>query len=232
MIQDKFGATATMTQNPAPVVYAKGEEANTRWGHWIVCEHPVTNPETGKITRCEKHITVNPMASLSGQNHFGRGETYIGLEGVTKVYVNGKIFDIGVGDTVEIPRGSLHYSWSLNGSKFHEIQHGVDCDEADIKRCADKYKTPDQLDSDDDIVHLMMAVAKDRYETEDISRPFDSNDFMPHVVKILDMNGHDFENTATQSALYDFFKSMIDDCKHQHKTSTPNPQQIQQKLVK
>lgn len=92
MNEISFGKASTMNQAPEPVVYEKDKDAYTRWGHWIVNVHPVKCPNTGKITRCEKHITVNPKASLSGQTHFGRGEKYIGLEGSTMVYVNGMIF--------------------------------------------------------------------------------------------------------------------------------------------
>ena len=209
-----------------PKTYAKGMEEITRWGHWIVTHDVVFDGDTP--VECHKDITVNPGASLSAQLHWGRGETYEGLEGVTKVYVNGKIFEIGEGDTVEIPRGSIHFSWNESGeqSKFHEIQVGPLCDELDIKRCADKYKFPDELDSDRDIVNMMIQIAKDRYETKDIAAGFHDNDFMPDVLEIMKGFDYNFDNGDAVEVLSSFFESMVEDAKTQHMTLTPDLPQI------
>ena len=224
MNETAFGKASTMNQAPATVVYAKGKDARTRWGYWIVNEHPVKCPDTGKIIRCEKYITVDPMASLSGQTHFGRGGKYIALEGTTMVYVNGRTVGLNSEHpTIEIPRGSLHFSWSEKGSKFHEIQQGPNCDENDIMRCADKYKNASEMNSDADIIKLMIRTAKDRFETEDIEQSFVPHDFMPDVLDIIADFNNDFNAEGAVVQLTAYFQAMIDDCKRTHRDRTPTP---------
>lgn len=158
-----FGEAATMAEI---IVYELGKKEETRWGFWEV----VTEPKKGAndtVVECQKHITVNAGASLSLQVHKGRGETYIGLEGTTHVCINGEVFELNEGDELYIPRGALHFSWNEGDvpSKFHEIQSGPLCDEADIKRSADKYKLAHELDSDESVVQMMIDVVKDRYDS-------------------------------------------------------------------
>ena len=222
-----FNREAAVPEIKKARTYQKDMEEDTRWGHWVVTHDVVFADDGITPIEAQKDITVNPDASLSAQNHWGRGETYTWISGVTMVYVNGKIIPLEKdGDKIEIPRGSIHFSWNPSSDTkgvFHEVQHGPLCDEDDIMRCADKYKKQEQLDSDRDIADMMIAVAKDRYETEDLAADYDQNDFMPAVLEIAKNYDFNFENGDCREELASMFESMIMDAKEKHKALTPQP---------
>lgn len=208
------------------IVYEKGREADTRWGHWIVTHDVKKNPETGRPVECHKDITVNPGASLSAQLHWGRGERYTGLAGVTGVYVNGHVFTLNEGESVDVPRGSIHFSWNDGAvqSKFHEIQSGPLCDEADILRCADKYKRQEELDDDHSIVSLLLKIAKDRFEAEADRANMVAHDFMSEVVSRSAAAANPenpFDDESYVDGLNDYFHALVGQCKKDHDALTP-----------
>ena len=163
---------------PEPIIYVINKCEKTRWGWWKVTDHPVQDSITGNFIECHKDIGIEADASLSLQIHLGRGETYVGISGVTHVCVNGVITALTEGEVLYIPRGGLHFSWNESDqeSVFHEIQAGQNCDEADIMRSADKYKSAEGLDSDDDVIDIMVKVAKDRDEKGEF--PCERNDLL------------------------------------------------------
>lgn len=209
---------------PESVTYEKGKESapDLTWGHWIVVTHPVECHKTGNIIECQKHITVKPQNSLSLQLHKGREEIYKGMEGVTKICVNGVVSDLGVGDEVFLPRGSLHFSWNedeTQKSKFHEIQQGPLCDENDIKRAADKLKPDHMLHSDDEVLDMMINVARDRDEKGE--KPHNDHDLLAIY--------QDFKNSPD---LRDKMNVVLQNCKDIHFNETPNPKtKLQHKLA-
>lgn len=208
------------------ITYAKDMEADTRWGHWIVTHDVVIDPVTGRPIRCEKDITVNSGASLSAQVHWGRGEHYKGLEGETKVYVNGHVFSIKEGESVIVPRGSIHFSWNESDaqSKFHEIQEGPLCDELDIMRSADQYKKSNQLNNDDEIVTILLKVARERFETEALQAGFVGQDWMNEVVSLA-ANSEKAENPFADETfvanLRTFFFDVVKKSREDHQRLTP-----------
>lgn len=216
-----------------PVTYQKGMEADTRWGHWIVTDDVVFDSVTGKPIRCQKDITVNAGASLSAQVHWGRGEHYTGIEGETHVYVNGHVFKIKKDESVVVPRGSIHFSWNETNSpsKFHEIQQGPLCDEDDIMRCADKYKKPSEMNSDKEVVSLLLKVARERYDTEPGDSEYVAQDYMNSVKNFArehECTPNPFANETFVDELRLYFENLIKSCKSDHQSLTPALSEIRQ----
>ncbi len=214
-----------------PVVYAKDVEDFTRWGHWIVITHPVECAKTENIIECQKHITVDPQASLSLQIHKGREEIYKGLEGTTKVCVNGEVFDLKPSEELFLHRGALHFSWNADTekSKFHEIQQGPLCDENDIFRSADKYKTPDKLNSDDDVIQMMISVCKDRYDAGD-RVVYDYGSKNPHMERLAnaDLLNIYIMHKDDSKKLWSEMDNVLQKCKRLHFQETPVPKNAPQ----
>jgi len=218
------------------VVYEKGKESapDLTWGHWIVIEHPVKDKKTGNAIECQKHITVNPKNSLSLQIHKGREEIYTGLEGVSKVCVNGEIFDLGKGDKVFLPRGCLHFSWNDTDekTKFHEIQRGPLCDENDIKRACDRLKAPHLLHNDEEIVQMMIEVCKDRYDAgERAVYEYGSNN--PNMQRIADADLINIymEYKDDPETLWSKMDDVLQQCKKLHTELTPVPEKKPQQRL-
>ncbi len=229
MAPDGTGIFNEEAQMVEVVVYEKDVEEETRWGFWRVVTHPVECGKTGKIIECQKHITVNPEASLSLQVHKGRGETYIGLEGTTHVCVNGDIFELKEGEELYIPRGALHFSWNEGNekSKFHEIQKGPLCNEGDIKRSADKYKLAHELDSDESVVEMMISVAKDRWDNgERVTYDYGSdNPYIERVANVDLLNIYQ-ECRHDKDKLRSKINEVLQKCKKIHIERTPAPMPV------
>jgi hypothetical protein len=212
--------------------YESGQEQITRWGSWRILGMPKICELTGKIIEAQKEIKVNKSASLSCQVHFGRGETYTGWFGKTMVCVNGTMIEMIEDTIVQIPRGSLHFSFSVGGeSIFHELQKGPDCNEDDILRSSDKYKKTEELNTDEEIVAFQVAVAKDRYETEDMSQVFHPNDFMPVVLDLMESHDGGFNNQGFIKELKNYFGEILQKCKTLHAQLTPLPNNDTSKLI-
>lgn len=215
--------------------YKAGDEAKTRWGHWKITNVVYADPETKTIpVKCEKDITVDTGESLSSQAHYGRGEVYEGRSGTTMVCVEDQIFALKKGDSVNIPRGALHFSWNegVEPAIFHEVQEGPLCAESDIKRGADRRKLnmPHLLNgAQEDIgrtpaevlLKQRMTVANNRLSVEGAQKNYGENDFMPKVVKLLDTYPQGFSDEKFVSALEDQFKKDIQTHLALHESHTP-----------
>jgi len=101
------------------------------WGNFEkFCEN-----ETATV----KIITVNPNSKLSLQYHNQRSEFWKVIEGSGKVVLGEKIFDVCVGDEIEIPVKTNHRIITNESSmKIMEISFGK-FDEDDIVRVEDDY---------------------------------------------------------------------------------------------
>ncbi len=109
------------------------EKASRPWGYYTVIEEG-----QGFIV---KIIHVNKGQRLSLQSHNHRSEHWVVLSGVAKVVLDDKIFDLNVGQSVDIP---LHAHHSLqnpydNDLEILEIQMGDLLSEDDIIRYEDIY---------------------------------------------------------------------------------------------
>lgn len=226
--------------------YKAGDEAKTRWGYWKITNVVYADPETKTIPiKCEKDITVDTGESLSSQAHYGRGEVYTGLSGTTMVCVEDKIFAVDKDDSVNIPRGALHFSWNegLEPAIFHEVQEGPLCAESDIKRGADRQKLnePSLLNSSKEdlgktpaevLLEQRMAVAKNRLSVEGAQTIYGENDFMPKVVKLLDTYPQAFSDKKFVSALEEQFKNDIETHLALHEAHTPKLKPEVEKALK
>ena len=88
-----------------------------------------------------KKITVNPQSRLSKQLHYYRSEHWLIIQGSALVYKNGKIKNYKKGESVDIPKESVHYIENNTNKflKFIELQMGTYFGEDDIIRLDDIY---------------------------------------------------------------------------------------------
>ena len=88
-----------------------------------------------------KRIEVEPGGRLSYQYHYKRSETWIIVEGVGTITLDGKIKDYSKGETVIIPQGVKHRIENKRSEKivFIEVQTGTYFGEDDIVRIEDDY---------------------------------------------------------------------------------------------
>ena len=88
-----------------------------------------------------KKLSILPQCKLSVQKHFKRSEHWVVVNGVANVQVGDKFSTVKKGESIFIPKGSIH---SLqNGQKVPleiiEVQIGSYLGEDDIVRLSDKY---------------------------------------------------------------------------------------------
>ncbi len=88
-----------------------------------------------------KLIFVNPGQELSLQMHKFRSEHWVVVEGIAKIEIDGKEFNLEKNESVYIPIGSKHRLSNHNKKplKIIEIQSGSYLGEDDIIRFKDKY---------------------------------------------------------------------------------------------
>ena len=109
-------------------------ENNTRpWGYYKV----LADEGDHKV----KRIVIYPGQRLSLQKHQQRAEHWFVLSGEGMVTLDGEILNKKEGDSVEIPRGSVHRIENLGTENlsFIEVQTGDYFGEDDIERMEDDY---------------------------------------------------------------------------------------------
>ena len=91
--------------------------------------------------KVKKKITVNPNSRLSKQYHKFRSEHWTITKGKAKVFLDEKIFHLKKGNSIDIPKGSVHYIQNETEKtlEFVEIQMGTYFGEDDIIRLDDIY---------------------------------------------------------------------------------------------
>ena len=116
--------------------YKIGDRDARPWGSYIVTG--VGQNENGEY--CDKDITIHAGQVLSLQSHKLRRETWTVVEGVLTVLVDGQRLELQPGQTVHIPKGSIHCMAALGKTQcvVQERQEGV-CREEDIIRYVDAY---------------------------------------------------------------------------------------------
>jgi mannose-6-phosphate isomerase-like protein (cupin superfamily) len=113
-------------------------DSDTRpWGHYVVTAAGRT-PKGEEY--CEKEIVVKPWNVLSLQSHERRRETWTVKKGVLTALVDGCRIVAQAGETVDVPKNSIHCMANLSDEEcvVHERQEG-ECREGDIRRYADAY---------------------------------------------------------------------------------------------
>ena len=109
-------------------------ENNPRpWGYYTILADEVDH----KV----KRIVVYPGQRLSLQKHQQRAEHWFVLSGEGMVTLDGEQLNKKDGDSVEIPRGSVHRIENLGTENlsFIEVQTGDYFGEDDIERMEDDY---------------------------------------------------------------------------------------------
>ncbi|MEC9281761.1 MAG: mannose-1-phosphate guanylyltransferase/mannose-6-phosphate isomerase [Bdellovibrionota bacterium] len=116
--------------------------------HYSIREHLFEHRPWGKYTVLQdepefkaKRIVVNPGQRLSYQSHEKRSEHWVLIKGSAVVVLDGKEYNLEIGDSIEIPRRAKH-RMENKGSKlveFVEIQTGEYFGEDDIVRYSDDY---------------------------------------------------------------------------------------------
>ena len=88
-----------------------------------------------------KRIEVDPGGKLSYQYHNKRSETWIIVDGIAVVNIDGKISNYFPGETILIPTGTKHRIENHRNSKvvIIEVQTGTYFGEDDIVRIEDEY---------------------------------------------------------------------------------------------
>ena len=115
------------------ITYHVGEKGTRPWGEWQVLDlqsHVVV-----------KKLLVYPGGRISLQRHEPRTERWIVTEGVATVRCDNNIMHLNVGESIMIPRGSIH-RLSNQGTApvaLIEVQIGNYLSEEDIERFNDDY---------------------------------------------------------------------------------------------
>ena len=88
-----------------------------------------------------KYLTVLPGRRLSYQSHEHRAEHWIVVQGTAEVVLDGVTHVVGLGESIDIPRGAMHRCANPGQDKlvFVEVQQGDYFGEDDIVRYEDDF---------------------------------------------------------------------------------------------
>lgn len=88
-----------------------------------------------------KEIVIKPANRLSYQRHAHRSEHWFIVGGSGQVVLDGLQSDVGVGEAVDVPIGSLHRIGNTGSEPliFIEVQQGDYLGEDDIERLEDDF---------------------------------------------------------------------------------------------
>tara|TARA_Y100000593_G_scaffold85957_1_gene163815 strand:+ start:943 stop:1308 length:366 start_codon:yes stop_codon:yes gene_type:complete len=89
-----------------------------------------------------KEISVFPKKRLSYQYHNHRQEQWTVVGGILTVILDGVEHTIKTGESIHIPKGSVHRAWNKgtkHNVKFIEVQTGTYFGEDDIVRVEDDF---------------------------------------------------------------------------------------------
>ena len=109
------------------------EKSNRPWGRYEVLQESATH----KV----KCIWVLPEKRLSYQRHKFRAEHWFIVSGKAEVTIDGQVKQVGPGDTVDFPIGTLHRIQNIGNKEviFIEVQTGTYFGEDDIERVEDDF---------------------------------------------------------------------------------------------
>jgi mannose-6-phosphate isomerase-like protein (cupin superfamily) len=138
MIPPSPFAPAPLSFLSAAAGYRVGDHDDRPWGRYVVtaCGLSAAGEEF-----CEKKITIAPLQVLSLQSHELRRETWRVRRGALTALCDGKRIEVLSGETIRIPKGSVHCMANLGDEDcvVEERQEGV-CREEDIRRYMDVYQ--------------------------------------------------------------------------------------------
>lgn len=102
-----------------------------RWGFYKVVDYMEFPDGYCSLT---KQVTLNPGCSISYQRHSYRDEVWTFIDGEGEIVLNGRCRRISRGETVVVPKGSLHGLRAITALSFVEVQSGTNLVEDDIER--------------------------------------------------------------------------------------------------
>lgn len=102
-----------------------------RWGTYKVIDFVEYSDGFSALT---KHLTLNPGASISYQEHSCRDEVWTFIDGEGEVVLDGQRRQVNRGMTIYIPKGMRHALRALTSLSFIEVQSGTNLVESDIIR--------------------------------------------------------------------------------------------------
>jgi len=147
VIVDTGDAVLVASRDRAQEVKAVVDEL-TRQNHESAVYHRTVHRPWGSFTVLEdaedckvKRLVVRPGGVLSLQRHVHRSEHWTVVGGTARVRLDEKEFDLKLGQTVEIPAGSLHRleNQQQTSVEIIEVQTGSYFGEDDIERLEDIY---------------------------------------------------------------------------------------------
>lgn len=122
-------------EKPIGARYAVGDMDIRPWGTYVV---QAVGVNAAGEESCEKEIHINAGQALSLQAHDHRREHWRVMGGELTVILDGKRITLTEGQSVQIPKGSVHCMANLTERTciVKELQHGI-CREEDIHRYCD-----------------------------------------------------------------------------------------------
>lgn len=102
-----------------------------RWGTYKVIDY-VDYPDG--FSALTKHLTLNPGASISYQEHGCRDEVWTFIDGEGEIVLDGNRQSVHRGMTIHIPKGMRHALRAITSLTFIEVQSGSNLVETDIIR--------------------------------------------------------------------------------------------------
>ena len=109
------------------------DESVRPWGRYEILH----SGDTHKV----KCIWVTPGKRLSYQRHQKRAEHWFIVAGQARITLNGDVFEMGAGDSIDIGTGDLHRIENIGETEliFTEVQTGTYFGEDDIERIEDDF---------------------------------------------------------------------------------------------
>ena len=101
------------------------------WGEYLILDYKNQADGQNFLT---KHLTINAGQHISYQRHAFRTEIWTVVDGKGKLIIDGKVTEIGRGDTAYIKPGIKHAIMAITELHIIEIQIGNDLTEEDIER--------------------------------------------------------------------------------------------------
>jgi mannose-6-phosphate isomerase len=109
------------------------DQSQRPWGRYEI----LAESDAHKV----KTIWVNPGKRLSYQRHEKRAEHWFIVQGQAKITLNGDVFEMSAGDSLDIEIGDLHRIENIGSNDviFIEVQTGTYFGEDDIERIEDDF---------------------------------------------------------------------------------------------
>jgi mannose-6-phosphate isomerase-like protein (cupin superfamily) len=144
-------------EKPIGARYAVGDMDIRPWGTYVV---QAVGVNAAGEESCEKEIHINAGQALSLQSHDHRRENWRVMGGELTVILDGKRVTLQAGQSIQIPKGSIHCMANLTERTciVKELQHGI-CREEDIHRYFDRAGRP-TVESGEEKVVMSVALYK------------------------------------------------------------------------